>query len=320
MQSEVRPGLSRHLQTALLVALLLVCLAPFLANTTSTEKARMTIKGVAVTAALACVYLNRARFVLRPSTPGMLAGGLLVLASGVLCVLDLKGVLREPGLGFILGPLGVAFAATGFRLSKLHAQCLGLFALAAVPAGLVENLIESLFGYSLIVAKISAFSLHYVGFEVAVKHDTIFIGDSTVRIIAECSGLKLFYMLFSFFFILLLMLLELRRIFWKMLFAALGTGFVISILRTDLLVLIVKNTKWFDFFHHGLGSELISMTAIVVFGFFIKEELITALEKKLPVKAMPQENLPLNASPLVITLGVYCLIGLASAAVVELLK
>jgi len=262
--------------------------------------------------------LNRARFVLRPTVPGFLVGGVLVAIAGLLSILDVRGALREPGLGFILGPLGVAFAVTGFRFSKVHAQCLGLFALAAVPAGAVENLIEHVFGYSLMVAKIAAFSMHYVGLEVAVKHDTIYMGEHSVRIIAECSGLKLFYMLFSFFFILLLMLPDLRRIFWRMLFAALGTGFVVSILRTDLLVLIVNHEAMFEFFHHGMGSELISMAAIVIFGFFIKEPLVGAIEKKLPVSAIPRENLPSNATPMLIALGAYSLIALATAAVVEL--
>ncbi|MBC2596278.1 exosortase/archaeosortase family protein [Ruficoccus amylovorans] len=290
--TSTTPASTLWLQRLTVAALIAVCLGPFLVNTTSLEKSRMAIKAVAIAAGIGCVALNRARFRLRPSPAGAAAGLGLILLGGVLTLADAAGNLRDPGLGFILGAAGVSLIACGFTVSGLQARCLGLFALAAIPAGTIENLIEHGLHYSTLIAKLSAFSLHYVGFTVQSEGNTILIHGHAVEIIAECSGLKLFFMLFAFFAILQLALPELRRIFWKMLFAAAGTGLIVSVLRIDFLVLIVGRPELFEFFHHGFGSELISMAAILIFGFFIKEEAFTALEKKIPVPAIPADHLP----------------------------
>lgn len=308
---------STGIQRLILCALVAICVGPFLVNTTPDEKARMTIKAVALAAAFGCIYLNRVRFIIQPSLPGACLGGLLVLAGCLLTLADARQWLREPGLAFILGPAGIALAATGFHFTRLHWRCTGLFTIAALPAGTMENLIEHGLGYSKIIAHIAAFSLHYVGFNVATQGDSIHVNGQTVRVIAECSGLKLFFLLFTFFFIILLLLPDTRRIVWRMFFAAVGTGLVISILRVDLLVLIVNNAKWFEFFHHGMGSELISMVAILIFGYFIKEPVITALEKHIPVPPLTEDNLPAtqHEKPLKISLVAYTVLGLATAAV-----
>jgi exosortase/archaeosortase family protein len=307
---------ARWLQRLTVAALLGVCLGPFLVNTSPDEKSRMAIKTVAIAAALGCVALNRARFLYRPTLAGVAAGLALILGGSLFTLADARGVLREPGLGFILGATGVSLIACGFTFSRAHARCLGLFALAAVPAGTVENLIEHGLHYSTLVAKVSAFSLHYVGFTVQTSENTILIHGHAVEIIAECSGLKLFFLLFAFFVILLLVLPELRRIFWRMLFAALGTGFVVSILRIDFLVLIVGYPGMFEFFHHGFGSELISMAAILLFAYFIKEDAFTALEKHFPLTALPEANLPAPAQDKLLTTALVAaiLLGLLTAA------
>ncbi len=309
---------ARLLQRLIVAALLAVCLGPFLANTSVDEKSRMAIKAVAIAAAVGCLALNRARFTLKPSARAIVAGMGVILLGYAFTLADIFTGLPDPGLGFILGALGVSLMACGFTFSRLHARCLGLFALAAVPAAQVENLIEHSLRFSTLVAQISAFTLHYVGFSVKTSGNTILIHGHAIEIIAECSGLKLFFLLFAFFIILLMMLPDLRKIFWRMLFAALGTGIVVSILRIDFLALIVGYPELFEFFHHGLGSELISMAAILIFGFFIKEEAFTALEKHFPIAEMPASHLPPPEAdkPLMAALIATIGLGLAVAAVV----
>ncbi|MEM8550458.1 MAG: archaeosortase/exosortase family protein [Verrucomicrobiota bacterium] len=304
-----------------MAVVIIVCIAPFLVNTNADEKARMTIKAVALAAAFGTVFLNQSRFIFRPSLAGSLIGVVIVLVGLGLTLHDARGAFREPGLGFILGPAGIMLAVCGLKWSALHWRCLGLFALAAVPAGAVEDVIENAINYSTIVAQVSAFSQHYVGFTVSTQGDTILFDGQAIRIVPDCSGLKLFFMLFVFFFIVLFSFPELKRIFWRMFFAATGTGFIVSILRIDFLVLIVNRQGLFDFFHHGLGSELISMGAILIFAFFIKEPLLDALEKQLPPKPLPTDNLPsakAAQAALVFLLGVG-LVSLAAAVYAYLL-
>ncbi|QYY36461.1 exosortase/archaeosortase family protein [Ruficoccus sp. ZRK36] len=316
------PSSSRVLWTQRLIigAIVAVCAAPFLAHTSPDEKSRMMIKAMAIAAALACITLNRTRFTLRASPLQSICGLLLILTGCALTLADTLGGLRDPGAGFILGAAGVSIIATGWCFNSLKIRCMGLFALAAIPAGAAENLIESGLRYSTVVAKLAAFVLHYVGFTVRSEGNIIYTQGHAVEIIAECSGLKLFFMLAAFCAILLLCLPQLRTITGRMLLAAFGTGLIVSILRIDFLVLIVGQPALFEFFHHGIGSELISLAAILIFFAFIKEQAFTALESYFPIPEIPSSSLPTPSDQKLLNASLIAaiVIGLGTAAVVEL--
>ncbi len=276
---------------ALLTGAVLAMAFPALVETTTVvEKARMVIKLVAL--ASAALYLYRASGQDAKDRP--LPGGALALVAVCLGVLS----LWLPGASFfslLLIPVAVALILPSPVERQFWLTLLSLGFLAAFPVELLEQALEDLLGYSVIIAKTSGFLLYYFGYELRVTGDTIVTQQGALQVVGACSGLKMMLLL-AVLVLCYGLVMGLKPRPWLQLAGwALLTGLVVSIVRVDLIVFCIDTPKWFHFFHEGAGSELFTITALLGTAILgrhqIEPPLLRMLQEKKPEASLSTKQL-----------------------------
>lgn len=243
----------------LVVAIFAMALPALIETTTVVEKARMAIKLSALGAAALLIFQQGPKAI--PHQQALLGGALAVAVT--LSGLTACGLPHGPFLSLLFAPLALAVLTGEFRESGylLRLSLLGL--LAAFPVAWLEDAMESSLGYSVFIANVSGYLLYYFGNDVKLAGDILATPGGSVRIVGECSGLKMMLLLASLVFCYGLSF-RLGLINWlKLAGWALLCGLLVSILRVDLMVFFLENENAFHFMHEGAGSELFTIAALL---------------------------------------------------------
>ncbi|MBW4672015.1 MAG: cyanoexosortase A [Cyanomargarita calcarea GSE-NOS-MK-12-04C] len=162
--------------------------------------------------------------------------------------------------------IALALLASGFQgLRQYQAQLLTLFFL-----GVPKLLPPSLTDISIFTAKFSSFVLWYSGFNVVRNDVNIHLPTGSVEVYSACSGTEAVFQLLGLAILFLLMFPQnlIRKIFIPV--VAIILAFIVNGLRVALLAILVANgqQKAFQYWHHGDGSLIFSLIAVLLFGLF----------------------------------------------------
>jgi len=123
---------------------------------------------------------------------------------------------------------------------------------------------------TLLTAKLAAFILWYTGFEVTRSGMNIYLPTGSIEVASGCSGIEIIFQQLglALIFILMFPLNKQHKILAPIVAAILG--FFVNGVRVALMGVIVAkgNQKAFEYWHHGDGSLIFSMIAVILFGLF----------------------------------------------------
>lgn len=169
-------------------------------------------------------------------------------------------------LPFIFG-LGLALIASGFRgLNQYIGELITLFFIN-IPKLLPEWVISKL---TLLTAKLSAFILWYMGFEVTLSGINVYLPNGSIEVLSGCSGLELISQMLGLAILFLLIFPQNWQQKILVPIVAAAVGFIVNAGRVALMAIIVTkdNMDAFDYWHTGNGSLLFSIISVLIFGLF----------------------------------------------------
>ncbi|MDX2255386.1 MAG: archaeosortase/exosortase family protein [Pseudanabaenaceae cyanobacterium bins.39] len=159
---------------------------------------------------------------------------------------------------------GILLSSVGISQFKKYKSELSIMAVISLPAQALSTTILS--PIIRIDAKLLAFSLHYIGFEVSRKEYTISLPKGAVEVLGGCSSIIPIITMTA----LLVMLTNiyktnLRQQIFIYLAATISIILINNIRLCTLAILVnANNLQQFNYWHHG-GGETIFSNIIVVF-------------------------------------------------------
>ncbi|MGD1875740.1 MAG: cyanoexosortase A [Mastigocoleus sp.] len=164
---------------------------------------------------------------------------------------------------FILA-FGLALIASGFKgLKQYRGELLALFVLtitSILPFGVID--------ITLFTTKATAFLLWYTGFDVKRSGTDILLPTGSIEVAGGCSGIELVFQMLGFALLFLLIFPQNLRSKILLPIFAMSIGFVVNAGRVAVMAVVVaqgNNKQIFDFWHHGDGSLIFSMIAVLLF-------------------------------------------------------
>jgi len=164
--------------------------------------------------------------------------------------------------------LGLCLMASGFKGLRQYWKELLILSLLILSSfvGLLLQMID----LSTQTAKLSAFLLHYVGFEVFRQGVFVALPGGTIQVYGACSGASSISQMLNIA-VLFLMMVPLR---WNQkivtIVTAMVLGFAVNAVRVVLLAILnaQKQTAAFHYWHEDTGSLIFSVISVVLFGGF----------------------------------------------------
>jgi cyanoexosortase A len=162
--------------------------------------------------------------------------------------------------------LGVSLIASGFYgLKQFRGELLIIFFL-----GVPRVILNSFTNISPITAKVSAFILHYLGFDVFLDGVFIHLRQGSVKVYEGCSGVESSTYVLGLSVICLIMFPIAKKYQYIVPFIAIVTGFMINAFRVVLMAILVGmgEQKAFIYWHEGDGSLVFGLIAVMTFCLF----------------------------------------------------
>lgn len=162
--------------------------------------------------------------------------------------------------------LAVSLIASGFfGLKQFKPELLIIFFL-----GIPRVILQSFLDLSPLTAKISAFFLHYLGFQVFLDGIFIHLPQGSVKVYEGCSGIETVTYVLGLSVICLIMFPIAKKFRNLVPFIAIFVGFMVNMVRVVLMSILVGmgEKKAFLYWHQGDGSLVFGMIAVVIFGGF----------------------------------------------------
>lgn len=162
-----------------------------------------------------------------------------------------------------------ALIASGWRnLSQYNRFFFALFTFSAVEAVLKRVLMSepNATNVSKLTAEISAFLLHYLGFD--VYRDGIFIElpKGAVEVYYGCTGGNLITLVLPLTLVLAVMARLNFGAAFKVIASIVVTAFLIGVFRVAFLATVVSNRELFDYWHGDAGNQIFSL---ITFGLWM---------------------------------------------------
>ncbi|MBE9009395.1 cyanoexosortase A [Pseudanabaenaceae cyanobacterium LEGE 13415] len=163
----------------------------------------------------------------------------------------------------ILSIAALTLIVSGFRGFRQHWQELFILSIFAIPPGLILLFFDP----SPITAKVSAFVLWSLGFQVSVQGVLVSLPTGSIEVYSACSGVATMLQLFGV--ALMYLFLQLTKPHQKLLIPtiALFIAFTINAIRVALMAVLVAlgDQSAFEYWHVGNGSLVFSTIAVVLF-------------------------------------------------------
>lgn len=222
------------------------------------------------------------------------ASGLGALLMGLLLIKSIS-LLQTESEFIRLFPAWAAFSigliASGFRLRQYSREMLIIFTLS-IPPGAVERLVEWSIGLKIqaLIAKSTAFFLHYLGFDVVYNGIEIASAKGTVRVEYACTGISILFLLLQ---LSVLVQLVFPVYGWRCrnLFpVAILLAWMLVTLRVALMVTAIDQRSTFEYWHGEPGSQIFSTIAIVLFACVSQwslEDIQAVATQKIPTDSEP---------------------------------
>lgn len=166
----------------------------------------------------------------------------------------------------ILSIAAVALIASDFRGLKRYWQELLILFVFAVPPGLILVFFDP----SLVTAKVSAFILWTLGFQVSVQGVLISLPKGSIEVYSACAGVATMLQLFGV--ALMYLFLQPTKPYQKLMMPLIAVliAFLVNAFRVALMAVLVAlgDQTAFEYWHIGNGSLVFSTIAVVIFCLF----------------------------------------------------
>lgn len=218
--------------------------------------------------------------------------------------------------GPIVAALGLGLLSFGFSGLRHHWRLFLLLCLMLFPYGFINGILDSRLHFSELTATISAFSLHYLGFEATSSGALVKLPTGQVEVLYFCTGGLLIVWLLKLTLLIMVVVFPLT---WQqrlgLILFAIVTGFLIGCIRVALLAVVVNNHSLFEYWHGYTGGSIFMASATITYAglctWILPLELLYFLEKYDPaaiVIVKPKRRLFLIATWIGIVLAAIYLI------------
>lgn len=166
-----------------------------------------------------------------------------------------------------ISALSLALLVSGAKGLKQYWQELLLLGFISIPQGVVHKF----FDFTLLTAQFSNFILQCFGFPVVRQGVFILLPPAKIEVASGCSGVNGMLQLLGLALLFIFMFPETNRKQKIVIpFVALFIAFIVNGIRVAILTLLVaySNSKTFEYWHLGTGSQIFPMIGMIIFGLF----------------------------------------------------
>ena len=168
----------------------------------------------------------------------------------------------------LIAGVGVILIASGFKSLKSYGKEIFLFSLLLFLR--LVTIVLNAFDLPLLTAKVSAFMLWFVGFDVVRQGVVIALPTGRVEVYGACSGVESIVLMLCIA-ILFFFLISISH--WQKAICiaiAVVIGFMINAFRVALLAFFVdvQQPKAFEYWHSSDGSLSFAIISVFMFGLF----------------------------------------------------
>lgn len=228
------------------------------------------------------LYWSAAILILRQKQPrfsshliSMIAGSLILLP-----VLSKSASISGNDIFLRVYPVlsiaALTLIASGFKDFKQYWQELVILFVFAIPPGLILLFFDP----SFMTAKVSAFVLWSLGFQVSLQGVLVRLSTGSIEVYSACSGVATMLQLFGV--ALMYLFLQPTKHYQKFLIPglALVIAFLVNAVRVALMAVLVAlgNQAAFEYWHIGNGSLVFSTIAVVI--FCLSSQVLLPYEKR----------------------------------------
>ncbi len=194
--------------------------------------------------------------------------------------------------GPIFAALGLGLLSFGFSGLRDHWRLFLLLCLMLFPYGFINEFLDFRLHFNELTATISAFSLHYLGFQATSSGAFVKLPTGQVEVLYFCTGgvLIVWLMKLTLLIVIVAFPLTLRQSLCLIL-SAIGTGFLIGCIRVALLAVVVNKHSLFEYWHSYTGGSIFMVTATITYAglcnWILPLELLDSKEKYDPTAIVP---------------------------------
>jgi len=138
-----------------------------------------------------------------------------------------------------------------------------------VPAPHIEFFLEKITYLTLFHAKVAAFLLYYVGYDITSHGLTLSLPAGSVDVHPGCSGQPLMFLLLRIGLIFCLAIPVRWMVRLTLFLGAIAMGAVTGIIRIATLAAAVQNPHWFEGIHGWYGGSFFTALGILLFAPFL---------------------------------------------------
>lgn len=208
---------------------------------------------------------RRKKLILESDTASTFVGMALVV---LIIIRNLATTDSSLRLFPLIAGVGVILIASGFKSLKTYGKEIILLSLLLFLR--LVAIVLNTFDLPLLTAKVSAFMLWFVGFDVVRQGVVIALPTGKVEVYGACSGVESIVLMLciSILFFFLISISHWRKAICIAI--AVAIGFMINAFRVSLLAFLVdsRQPKAFEYWHSSDGSLLFAIISVFVFGLF----------------------------------------------------
>ena len=208
---------------------------------------------------------RRKKLILESDTASTFVGMALVVLTIIRNLTTTDSSLR---LFPLIAGLGVILIASGFKSLKSYGKEIILLSLLLFLR--LVTIVLNAFDLPLLTAKVSAFMLWFVGFDVVRQGVFIALPTGRVEVYGACSGVESIVLMLCIA-ILFFFLISISH--WQKVICittAVALGFMVNAFRVALLAFLVdvQQPKAFEYWHSDDGSLSFAIISVFMFGLF----------------------------------------------------
>ena len=189
----------------------------------------------------------------------------------------------------ILAGLGLGLLSFGLSGLKHHWRLFVLLCLMLFPFNFINEIFDSRLHLNELTATVSAFSLHYIGFQAIHYDDLVKLPIVEVKVLYGCTGGLLILWLFKLTLLMMVVVFPLTwRQRWALVISAISVGFLTGCIRVALLAVVVNNKNLFDYWHNQTGGGIFMTFATITYALLCNWILPLEYLSLSPAKYKPE--------------------------------
>ena len=161
--------------------------------------------------------------------------------------------------------IGLSLLACGTKGFKLYRQELFLIFILCIPTALIIQS-DKLISFTTLTANFSTILLWHLGFNVSHQGAIITTPTGAINVTPVCGGLSSIIVVLQ----LAILFVTTFPINWSkkvsVLAVAVGSAFMVNVVRVALLAILVSKPEKFNYWHYGDGCQIFTIISLLILG------------------------------------------------------